>query len=495
MNRDTPPRPSSGGPALALLGVLALASCSASAPPSSTRGAPASSAAQSGTAGESSTVSAASSGAAGTPLIVGTRPNSAGSGGSAGGAAAAIDASCVKTRQEAERVPVDMYIMLDRSGSMLATTGAGPTKWDATRNALESFINDPRSDGLGVGLQYFPVGKPGVPTSCLSDDACGSNGPCVNRICRPPRIGPSIPVTFCLQDSECPLLSPGCAPAGTCASDDSLVCFALGANGCSNGDACQPLKGECFGYGSCDASVYAQPQVPIASLPGAATALTDSLHAAMPLGLTPTYAALSGALEQVRQRAKSEPSQRVVAVLATDGLPGGCDMDTPVNVQTLARQGLAGSPSVSTYVIGVFGPDEAEASQNLNAWASAGGTGTAFIVDPTQNLSAQFLEALEKIRSGAIACEYRIPPSPAGSALDLNMVNVALVETTRTRDFRYVTDASRCDLTPLGWYYDVNPSAGNPTKIVVCPQACDTLKATQGGRVEVRLGCLTMGPD
>ena len=402
----------------------------------------------------------------------------------------------MKTKQEAERVPVDMYIMLDRSGSMLAQTGAGPTKWDATRNALESFLTDSRSDGLGVGLQYFPIGKAGVPATCLQDSECGTdNGPCINRICRPPRIGPSIPVTFCLTVDDCPLRSPGCAPAGTCASDSSLVCFSLGENGCATGDACQPLKGECYGFATCEASAYAQPEVKIGALPGAAAELTSSLRAAMPLGLTPTYAALSGALDQARQHAKNEPSHRVVAVLATDGLPGGCEMDTPVNVQTLARQGLGGNPSVPTYVIGVFGPDEADARLNLDAWAAAGGTGTAFIVDPTQDVAAQFLEALEKIRSGAIACEYKIPPSPVGSTLDLNMVNVALVENSRTRDFRYVTEASRCDLTPLGWYYDVNPSSGKPTKIVACPQACDTLKSTQSGRVEVRLGCVTMGPE
>ena len=443
----------------------------------------------------SSNSSSGEGGSAGGPLIVGQKPM-AGAGGAAGSASTPRDESCVTTKQEAERLPVDMYIMLDRSGSMLATTGAGPTKWDATRNALESFISDPRSEDLGVGLQYFPIGKTGVPVSCQADTDCGaSNGPCVNRVCRPPRIGASIPVTFCLSDADCPLRSPGCAPAGTCASDDSLVCFSLGANGCGTGDACAPLKGECYGYASCDAAVYAQPEVQIGTLPGAASGLVDSLRKATPLGLTPTYAALSGALEQARQRAQAEPTHRVIAVLATDGLPGGCEMDTPLNVQTLARQGLAGTPSVTTYVIGVFGPDEAEASQNLNAWAAAGGTGTAFIVDPTKDVGAQFLEALEKIRSGAIACEYKIPPSPTGSTLDLNMVNVALVETSRTRDFRYVTEAGRCDLAELGWYYDVNPSSGKPTKIVACPKACDTLKSTQNGRVEVRLGCVTMGPD
>lgn len=405
--------------------------------------------------------------------------------------------SCVSTDVAAERVPVDMYIMLDRSGSMLNETGTGPTKWDATRDALYNFIQDPRSEGLGVGLQYFPIGKQGVPDTCSADADCGSNnGPCVNRLCEPARFGPSIPVTFCLSDADCPLLSAGCAPAGSCASDPTLACFALGADGCGNGDDCQPLAGECYGYASCEASSYAQPEVAIAVLPNNATALTASLMAATPLGLTPTYAALSGALEQARTYAEANPTHRVVTVLATDGSPAGCELDDPVSVESLASEGVSGTPSVWTYVVGVFGPDETEARANLDAWASAGGTDKAFIIDPQQDVSAQFLEALEKIRGGALACEYQIPPSPNGSALDFNAVNVALVVGQEATDFRYVGAPDRCSLAALGWYYDVDPTTGEtPTKISVCGEACALLQATSKGRVEVRLGCLTKGPD
>lgn len=404
--------------------------------------------------------------------------------------------SCVSSRVDAERVPVDMYIMFDRSGSMLAETGAGPTKWDATREALDSFIQDPRSAGLGVGLQYFPIGKPGVPETCRSDAECGAdNGPCINRLCQPARFGPSIPVTFCLSDADCPLLSAGCQPAGSCASDPTLACFALGANGCGNGDDCQPLAGECYGFASCESTPYAQPQVAIAALPGNAAALSSSLAAAKPLGLTPTYAALGGALDQARAHAQANPTHRVVAVLATDGTPAGCERDDPASVQMLAAQGTSGSPPVWTYVVGVFGPDETDARATLDAWAVAGGTSSAFIVDPQQDVSAQFLEALEKIRGGALACEYRIPPSPNGSTLDFNAVNVALVIDQQTLDFRYVAEPSRCSLTALGWYYDIDPKNGTPTKITVCEQGCRTLQATTNGRVEVRLGCVTQGPD
>jgi hypothetical protein len=404
--------------------------------------------------------------------------------------------SCVSARVEAERVPVDMYIMLDRSGSMLAETGVGPTKWDATREALDNFIKDPQSEGLGVGLQYFPLGNPGVPGKCNTDAECGPGGPCINRVCQPARFGPSIPVTFCLSNADCPLLSGGCALAGSCASDPTLVCFDLGADGCGRGDDCQPIQGECNGYVSCEAARYAQPEVPIATLPANTTALTASLAAAMPLGPTPTYAALSGALQQARAHAQANPTHRVVTVLATDGVPGGCELDDAVSVQQLATQGVSSAPNIWTYVVGVFGPDETDALTNLDAWAKAGGTDKAFVVDPRQDVSAQFLQALEKIRGGALACEYRIPPSPTGNALDYNAVNVALVTGQESTDFRYVASQNRCNLADLGWYYDVDPATGvAPTKISVCEQACRKLQATNNGRVEVRLGCLTRGPD
>ena len=432
-------------------------------------------------------------------LVPGNMATGAGSAGTSSTEPARLSEadSCVTSRAEAERVPVDMYIMLDRSGSMLAETGAGPTKWDATREALDNFIQDPRSQGLGVGLQYFPIGKEGVPTTCRVDADCGGtdNGPCINRLCQPARFGPSIPVTFCISDADCPLLSAGCASAGTCASDATLACFALGANGCGTGDDCQPLAGECYGYASCEAAPYAQPEVAIASLPDNASALTASLAAATPLGLTPTYAALSGALEQARTHATANPSHRVVAVLATDGTPAGCERDDPLNVQMLAAQGVSAAPSVWTYVVGVFSPEETEARATLDAWAAAGGTNSAFIVDPQQDVSAQFLEALEEIRGGALSCEYRIPPSPNGSTLDFNAVNVALVIDQQSLDFRYVAEPSRCSLATLGWYYDVEPQNGTPTKISVCEQACKMLQATSNGRVEVRLGCVTQGPD
>jgi hypothetical protein len=427
----------------------------------------------------------------------GAAAGTAGKGAAAGGggsSAALPMPSCVQAAQEAERVPVDMYIMLDRSASMLAVTGAGPTKWDATRQALTMFIQDSRSAGLGVGLQYFPIAREGVPTECSQDSDCGPGGPCLIRACKPPALG-SIPLILCVSADDCPVESPGCAPVGTCASDSNTFCFGIGPRGCGFGDACIGVLSECAGFASCEVAKYSQPAVAIGALPGQAKALADSLAAATPLGRTPTSAALSGALARAKQQAIEQPTHRVIAVLATDGAPTECEPLDPSGVGSIASAALSASPSLRTYVIGVFSSAETEARANLNAWAAAGGTSQAFIIDPGQDVSAQLLDALEEIRSGSIACEYQLPPTPVGSELDLDRVNVALIEGQRSRDFLYVGDASRCDRAALGWHYDVPPETGKATKIVACEKACDALRSTTGGRVEIRVGCKTMEPD
>ena len=75
------------------------------------------------------------------------------------------DAKCAEQSIQAERRPLDIYIMLDSSGSMTSTLAdKKTTKWSAVSSALQSFLSDPSSAGLGVGLQYFPLVTAGIPT-------------------------------------------------------------------------------------------------------------------------------------------------------------------------------------------------------------------------------------------------------------------------------------------------------------------------------------------
>jgi hypothetical protein len=417
------------------------------------------------------------------------------SGGNAGDASSMPpDFSCVKQTEEAKRVPVEMYIMLDRSESMLGVTGTGETKWDAVKKALTLFVSDPRSEGLYVGLQYFPIGKPGVPTECVEDSECGAAGPCMTRLCEPPPTQAMFVPVYCASDADCSADTLGCTEFGLCERDQSVVCFEFGFNACGRLGNCLHVRSECKGYSSCSADDYATPAVQIGQLPGQAGAIIASLGGAQQVGLTPTSAALSGALKQAAARAKAEPTHRVIALLATDGLPTECEPIDPTAVAGIAMDAAAQTPALNTYVIGVFSPEETPALMNLDSWAKAGGTEKAFILDPNQDVNAQFLDALEKIRGGTLSCEYVLPPSPQGNEIDLGLVNVDVVSDKMTQQLRYVGDAASCNKTQFGWHYDADPASGKATKIVTCSSTCDMLKMTSG-KVEVRIGCKTMGPD
>jgi uncharacterized protein YegL len=110
--------------------------------------------------GESdATAQATSSGASTGGAGGGGGPASSGFGGtgdsSAGDAPLDPDASCASTSAAAELLPLDMLILLDRSGSMLGS------KWNDVRDAIIAFVNDAASTGMNVGLTYFPRGLTG----------------------------------------------------------------------------------------------------------------------------------------------------------------------------------------------------------------------------------------------------------------------------------------------------------------------------------------------
>jgi hypothetical protein len=88
------------------------------------------------------------------------------------------DASCAETVVEAQLTPLDMYIMTDKSSSMIGT------RWTNVVNAIKGFVDDSASTGIGVGIQYFPVLPPPYNSSCSNDGQCGNYGPCPDGFCR-----------------------------------------------------------------------------------------------------------------------------------------------------------------------------------------------------------------------------------------------------------------------------------------------------------------------
>ena len=239
--------------------------------------------------GSSSGGSSASGGSGGT---IGIGGSAAASGGTAG-VPDICNSGCVCDTHDGELVPLDMFVMLDRSGSM-SESG----KWGAITNAFNTFVSLPGIDGLGMGIGFFPpVVNPPVPEFCDPSGSCGPNGTCIPF---PPPL-PSI---------------------------------------CEQNDLCEPTD-------------YAQPVVGIAPLPGVGSQITSAISSTSPSGNTPTRPALQGSLMYTLAWAAQHPDHITIVVLATDGEPVGCSPNSISDVSAEAAKGVAANPSVKTFVIGV----------------------------------------------------------------------------------------------------------------------------------------------
>ncbi|HEY3254891.1 MAG TPA: VWA domain-containing protein [Polyangiaceae bacterium] len=404
------------------------------------------------------------------------------------------DESCAARVSQAETVPLDMYIMLDVSGSMLEPTssydkaGLPISKWLGIKTALQAFIEDEGSHGIGVGIQYFPLIKADVPSSCSSDADCGDSAPCQFHFCSSSGIS-------CTKNADCGTsVFNTCVEAGQCGD---LLCEAGSTCLINNAAvACTKLTtSTCQHIAKCDLASYAEPAVPIAPLPDSGPALLASLEAQVidPVNPTPTGPALSGALAAAKTWAQAHPTHRVVAVLATDGVANECTPLETADLGRLAEAALGGKPSISTFTIGVF-PTAALAKGQfvLNTIASAGGSKQAFVIDTSHDLTVEFRAALDAVRSTQLACEFEIPAPEQSEQVNYSLVNVNFKTGKKSSTLPYVQDAAGCDPLSGGWYYDTDPEVEDPTRIVVCPTTCATFESASNATVEIAVGCKTI---
>jgi hypothetical protein len=312
-------------------------------------------------------------------------------------ASGGVDASaaCAAESQMAKAIPVDVYIMMDQSASMILPAGSG-TRWSAITDAMQMFVNRPEAAGVGVGIQYFGLGV------------------------------------------------------------------------------------------SCDAADYASPDVEIAPLPDNAKPIADSITSHLPIATTPTEPALQGAIDHAQQWQGTHPDHVVVVVLATDGEPDSCASTTD-SVAMVAAMGLSGAPSIRTFVIGVGSGLDA-----LNQVAQSGGTDKSFIVDDGQDPAQQFLDALNNIRQKAtLPCDYALPTATGSTAVDFDKVNVNLTPSLGPQAGHEIAvlrapDATRCDPTTGGWYYD-DPQT--PKSLKLCDQTCTAVTQDDHAKLDILLGC------
>jgi hypothetical protein len=213
--------------------------------------------------GGGSTTTTGAGGTGGASSTTTSNTAAGGAGGATTGSTATTTTTCGALSSTAQQIPLDMFIMLDQSGSM------DGGKWTSVTSALKTFVQQPDAVGIGVGLQYFGLPSGGsCPLTCKTNTDCGACGPCMFGVC-------------------------------------------LGSAG---GD-------------SCNSADYAKAEVGIAPLPGVAQPIIDSMAKHSPSTGTPTYPALDGAITYSKAWATQNPTHAVITVLATDGDPSGCNED------------------------------------------------------------------------------------------------------------------------------------------------------------------------
>ncbi|MBS2027696.1 MAG: VWA domain-containing protein [Deltaproteobacteria bacterium] len=352
-------------------------------------------------------------------------------GSSTNGTTTGTTGACSSSSVTPTQAPVDIYLMLDQSGSMSDQTANGTTKWEAVTSGLQTFLQQQSSQGISLGLQFFAL--PAASSSCPS--VCNT-------------------------------------------TTDVNNCEAGGGFCFGNGDACSG----CGGGDSCTASDYATPAVEIAPLPGNATPIGTSIAAHGPSTSTPTSAALQGAIDHASAWAQAHTGHTVVDVLATDGDPTECDTNL-ADIQAIAAAGLSGSPSIKTFVIGV-----GSSLSTLDGIALAGGTTSAHIIDTSTNVGDAMLAAMNTIRVQALGCAYGIP-RVNGNLPDAALINVELTVGGSSAEIPNVANASACPASGDAWYYD-DPSV--PQHVVLCSSTCSAVGNDPTSSVNLLLDCPTI---
>ena len=410
-------------------------------------------------------------------------------------AGAGQNEKCAGESQAAKQVPIDLLLLVDRSGSMnYRVSPGGKTKWELAQAALNAFVRDTKSAGMGVGLQYFPLVTP-----CMTDAQCGNSlfsGCAEQRTCAN-ATGPLNPLVSCNGGGRCPTGSM-CVPLGRCLQTGE-ACSKLNET-CPGGAAdnrCAAVPKTCRDevVPKCMVSDYQKLAVPIADLPGAAADLSASLWVTQPGGSTPTDPATEAGLNELRARAMANPDRHEALVLVTDGSPNSCDPDPVPLISKLIGDARMGMPSIPTYAIGVFGVGEFMDGQVvLQDWATAGGTDKPFILTAGDDLNQKLLDALNAIRGSALPCEYTIP-KPSSGNIDFKKVNVHVTGSSTGAmgaDIGHVDDMTKCDPVKGGWYYDVDPMTSAPTKVIMCEATCKKFKMDSTANIELRFGCETV---
>ncbi len=107
--------------------------------------------------------------------------------------------------------------------------------------------------------------------------------------------------------------------------------------------------------------------------------------------------------------------------------------------------------------------------------------------DPFADLLNKLAEAV--IVGAKVSCEYEIPPPPRGMVFDPEKVNVEYINGAQDVTVIPQLPAARTCDGEISWLYD---DPVEPTRVVLCPAACELVQNDPQARVDAKFGCKTI---
>jgi hypothetical protein len=237
----------------------------------------------------------------------------------------------------------------------------------------------------------------------------------------------------------------------------------------------------------CDPGAYGRPDVAMMALPSNAFA---SKFKALELEFsnkwrtgTPTLPALAGIYAWLSGE-RSRKAGTYAAVLLTDGEPQGCGTNN-ANDEVVREIAAALADGIPTYVIGVPNPPIAGAPNfisTFDAWAAAGGTDQAFILDleNPNTIQLELLSALNSTRRQPIPCTLAIP-----GGLTVKPEAVRVSYTSGAQPAMGLSYDPAC--AAVGSFSYDDPA--RPREIVLCEQTCRALRGDPNLVLEAEFNC------
>lgn len=239
------------------------------------------------------------------------------------------------------------------------------------------------------------------------------------------------------------------------------------------------------------------------------TALANRINNSGAGGSTPTFAAISGGYNVLKNYTAIPPAppadtSRKVLVLMSDGVPDGGTSEQAqcVNAAKNALNLPVPFGPIKTFAVGI-GPFPGSAGDYdpkfMGDLAVAGGTratpqcqpGATSVANvchfqitpngkPVSQIEQEFIAAINKIRGLAAGCEFNIVKDP-NTDLDPSKINVVW---TDGKGVQHLVQQDDTD----GWSYD---DPNNPTKVILNGQACGDVSSDLSASVQIVIGCPT----